>query len=272
MGEAAFTPLTDAERQAASAIPQDSGPQWQPIQPVPDGVDLTVPHHRLGSPSAIWRYVDANGRLLFAVARFDKGNGGKEFLPFSFCDDGDGERAWRWKGIPAPRPLYGLDQLGTSSGAPVLVVEGEKAADAARLLFPDHICVPSPNGSGSAAHADWSVLQGRQVVIWPDADQPGVRYSMDVTKQLMTAGALSVAVVDLPAAFAAAKLGWDLADALPDGLAISDVVAWWKVRRPLSQLQRSRCRAVMLCVLTDFTMRTRPTTTSHRCDCVGRSK
>ncbi|HXC13149.1 MAG TPA: hypothetical protein VNV39_09945 [Stellaceae bacterium] len=53
------------------------------------------------------------------------------------------------------------------------VVEGEKSADAAAQLPPDHVCLTSPNGSLAAAKANWKPLDGRNVVVWPDADEAG---------------------------------------------------------------------------------------------------
>jgi hypothetical protein len=73
-------------------------------------------HNRHGAPSVVWRYLDAAGALLFAVARFDKPDGGKEVLPYC-C----GPEGWRWKAPPDPSPLYGLDRLAARPGAPVLL-------------------------------------------------------------------------------------------------------------------------------------------------------
>jgi len=56
----------------------------------------------------------------------------------------------------------------------VIVCEGEKAADAAIELFPDHVAVTSPHGSQGAEKADWSPLSRRDVTIWPDADEAGI--------------------------------------------------------------------------------------------------
>jgi putative DNA primase/helicase len=86
-------------------------------------------------------------------------------------------REWRWLGFPKPRPLYGLDRLAARPKAPVVVTEGEKAADAAALLLLDHVAVTSPGGSKAAKAADWSPLAGRHVVIWPDNDAPGQAYA-----------------------------------------------------------------------------------------------
>jgi hypothetical protein len=96
----------------------------------------------------------------------------------------------------------------------VLIVEGEKTADAAADLFPDHVVITSPGGSRAAGKADWSPLKGRNMAIWPDADEPGRGYATDLAKLAGKAGAERVVVVDVPTTFPA---GWDLADAPPAG-------------------------------------------------------
>ena len=40
------------------------------------------------------------------------------------------------RALPSPRPLYNLDSLAASPEAPIVICEGEKAADAAARIFP----------------------------------------------------------------------------------------------------------------------------------------
>ena len=68
------------------------------------------------------------------------------------ASDGPGE--WRWKSWDVPRPLYGLDRLAAHPEVPVIIAEGEKAADAAGALLPRWVAVTSPEGSRAAAKAD----------------------------------------------------------------------------------------------------------------------
>ncbi len=117
---------------------------------------------------------------------------------------------------PAPRPLFGLDRLAARPDAPVLVVEGEKAADAATELFPGHACLSWQGGTNATAKADWTPLAGRSVAVWPDNDAPGRRAAEAVAAAVHPAGAARVAVVDVPRSW---PDGWDVADALPDGVA-----------------------------------------------------
>ena len=52
----------------------------------------------------------------------------------------DGREAWRLKHLPAPRPVFGLDQLAAEADAPVLIVEGAKKCAPAKLIFPEPCC------------------------------------------------------------------------------------------------------------------------------------
>ncbi len=190
--------LTLVEDGRPSPAPGSRDADWQPLVPVPD--DAREPRLEalgLGAPSKTWCYRDAEGRVLFYQRRFDSADGGKEFRPLAYCEHRTGKKAWIGKGLPTPHPLFGLHELATHPDAQVLVVEGEKTADAARLLFPDMIVVTSPSGANAAAKADWSPLADRHVVIWPDNDDPGRRYARVVAGLVHAAGAASVKIVEV---------------------------------------------------------------------------
>ena len=110
----------------------------------------------------MWLYHDAKGQFLGCVVRYDRPANGrpadKQVRTFTFCEGPDGKREWRCKGFPEPRPLYGLKYLAARRDAPVLVVEGEKAADAAAKRFDSYVVVTSPGGSNAARKADWTDL------------------------------------------------------------------------------------------------------------------
>jgi hypothetical protein len=201
---APFTPLPPAAED--DRAPADAAAVGLPAPPPLPG---TIRHPRLGVPAATWHYRDPAGALLFAVARFEKPDGGKEVLPLTCDRDG-----WSWRAPPAPRPLYGLDRLAARPEATVLVVEGEKTADAAATIFPDLVAITWPGGAMAATKADWGSLRGRDVVIWPDNDEAGRKAAAAVAQAARAAGAASVAVVQVPRDW---PDGWDLADPLPEG-------------------------------------------------------
>ena len=144
----------------------------------------------------VWHYSDD-----FIVCRFP----GKRIRPLTF----DGS-AWRWKSPAKPRPLCWARRR---ADAPVIIAEGEKAADAAAQLFPDHAVVTWPGGTSNVQHADWSALRGRTVTIWPDADDVGRKAAATLARILLGLGC-TVQIVRPPDTLAQ---GWDLADALAEG-------------------------------------------------------
>ena len=79
------------------------------------------------------------------------------------------------------KPLYGLPAVLQNPQATVWITEGEWCAD--HLVKPGVIAMTS-GSADSAAAADWSPLQNRRVIIWPDNDSAGFRYAQAVTEQL----------------------------------------------------------------------------------------
>jgi hypothetical protein len=124
-----------------------------------------------------------------------------------------GKIAWRWQALPAPRPLYNLDKLASNPTAFVILCEGEKAADAAAVLFPECVATTTLNGAHSPHKSDFSPLQGRNVWIWPDHDEPGYRYSEAVAARLKGVSA-EIKLLTIPDEH---PEGWDAANAAQEG-------------------------------------------------------
>src|SRR5690606_17618143 len=82
---------------------------------------------------------------------------------------------WAHGSYPEPRPLYRLDALTSRPNDQVLIVEGEKCADAAaRVMAGKPIVAASWMGGGKATgKTDWTPLKGRSVLVWPDNDEEG---------------------------------------------------------------------------------------------------
>jgi hypothetical protein len=129
-----------------------------------------------GELSAMWTYQNASGEPVGVIVRWDLPNGAKEIRPVSR----EGDRFYI-AGMSEPRPLYGLAELDGANS--VYVVEGEKAADAARAI--GLIATTSAHGSQSARKTDWTALAGKSVVILPDNDSAGEEYASEVRSILM---------------------------------------------------------------------------------------
>ena len=183
-----------------SAPAKSATPQWIAIQPIPAEAMNKCPakHRQHGVPSKVWIYRDAQGQPVMALYRFDLGpdEDGKQrkvFAPLTWCKRFDGQTTqWRWQGLQEPRPLLRLDELAQRADTPVVLCEGEKAADAAAELMPDHVATCWPNGSNSWHKADLTPLKGRTVVLWPDNDASGKTCMVAVELKLIELGAASV--------------------------------------------------------------------------------
>lgn len=188
--KAKFTP--DQRERRVSPPPPDA--------PAPDFL-----HRKMGVPSATWAYRDAGGKVLFHIARYDPPGEAKQILPYSWSPT---EGGWICKAWKAPRPLYGLDLLAAQPTKSVMVVEGEKAADAARRMVGNpYVVVTWPGGAKAADMADWTPLEGRSLLLWPDADEPGIE-AMEAIARRLVGKAASIKVLDVRGC----QIGWDAAD------------------------------------------------------------
>jgi len=190
-----------------------------------------VKHAKYGDPTAIYKYLSATSELLFYVLRYDfkdeDGKPAKELRPLSFTEDGK----WVFKGWPTPRPLYNLPAVQGSQS--ILIVEGEKAAEAAKLFAPPYMAVVTwPNGGNAWDKTDWSPIYGKPVTIWPDHDEPGRIASGKIAAHLLThcpeVEMISTVNDDLPD-------GWDAADS---GFKVGDFLSWHLARAKRIELPK----------------------------------
>lgn len=257
VGNTVASGVLPQQRQAAKKDPVE---EWKPITPVPEsaGDPPSVFSRRIGDgwqsmeASRRWAYRDSAGSLLGYVCRFELPEGGKDVLPQSFCiNTQTGEMRWKWMSFAKPRPIYGLDKLAKHPSAQVIVVEGEKACDKAQALFEEAlfrinksvqqgqksardllVVVSWPGGGKAVKHVDWSPLAGRNVGLWPDADQkpyvdthPKAGKLMPFIEQPGTVAMFAIAneivgkanTVKFITPPADVPDGFDLADELPEG-------------------------------------------------------
>lgn len=234
---------------APVAAPAQRTP-WVPLLPVPAHASpVPVAHPVRGRSDRMWLYRDAEGRVLGAVHRFTKSTGGKEIAPVVWARHAEnGKEEWRWMHWAAPRPLYGLERLALHRArggkVRVLVVEGEKCADAAHERLGELFAVLSWSGGGSAVgKADWTPVAGDdlEVTLFPDSDakrvpvskvagaedsdaerpllpaeaQPGMR-AMEEAAAILQAQGVASRIVVLPAPGVEPD-GWDIADMVAGG-------------------------------------------------------
>lgn len=230
---------------------------WKAIVPVPPHAPPPTFEHwerEAKDLERTWEY-RFDGRLYGHVVRFRTSDGGKEILPHTWCvdeSDGRGTCRWHWKQWEEPRPLYvPATLLSQDLSLPVVIVEGEKCAQAGhQLLGHEFDFVSWPGGGKAWPKAHWGWLMGRTVYLWPDRDakrfplsaherekgvdpntkpikpepkQPGVAAMAGIGSHLMVEHGCTVFRCRIPEpeveVFKGFPVqdGWDLADAIAQG-------------------------------------------------------
>jgi len=185
-------------------------------------------HFKHGKPAHSYVYRDDRGPL-FIVSRYELPDRKKQFVPWRWS-----KRGWQAKAAPIPRPLYNLDRLVANPGCSVLVVEGEKCAEAAQPMFPSTVVTTWPGGANAVQLADLEPLRGRLIAaVWPDADEAGLSAGKYIATRLAAMGCRidentpGVKLIDVRGQ----PDGWDLADAVDDGWTAEDILNWGRAHR-----------------------------------------
>lgn len=170
-------------------------------------------------------YHNKNGQVVFYTLRLQDKNDPKSkiVVPLSYGFNKHKPDRFIWS-LKKPdfeggkAPLYNCHLLQQLPQKPVLIVEGEKTADAGPNRFGnDYITISWMGGSGAAKRADWTQLAGRDVVIWPDNDAPGFKAADEIALCLKQVGVGSLRIVDKHVLAKEFPAKWDIADAHPTG-------------------------------------------------------
>lgn len=147
-------------------------------------------------PEAIYAYTDEHERLLFEKLRYP----GKKFRQRKLGEKGQ----WEYQLGNVRKPLYNLPSVVTANQ--VIVVEGEKDADnVARLNLSAldargwaKVAVTTNfDGAGKWDPKHSRYFTGKDVAIFPDFDEPGMRHAKLIAPAISDFAA-SVKVVQLP--------------------------------------------------------------------------
>lgn len=155
---------------------------------------------KIGPPVDAWEYRYQNGQPWAIVARHEK-DGKKSTPPYSYCEDG---KFHQGAPLKKDRPLYNIDKV--KEGCRILVVEGERCAS---VEVPGYVSISWMGGSAAVRLSDWKSLEGRAVIIWPDADASGLAAAHEIAGLLP-----SVEILDIQGK----PKGWDIYDAVKEGI------------------------------------------------------
>ncbi len=124
-----------------------------------------------GTVEAVYQYTNPDTDKIDMLVIRSQTAEGKTFRQASPCNGG-----FEMKAPEKPWPLYNRGRLQQADT--IVVVEGEECVRA--LHNYGVVATTSPAGAGKAEYADWSPLAGKNVVLWPDNDQPGRKHMQQV--------------------------------------------------------------------------------------------
>jgi hypothetical protein len=227
-----FSPLTEEElaAQAASGAAEKKRDPRPFVRSSPDAPPSPKTTLRGWRWVAGYMYRDANGapslyrERLERQSRTGKQKPEKTFMPHSLRH-GETGPAWVLEGFPDGEltPLLNLPDIHAYPEKPVVVVEGEKAVEAAGVIFGDTAVVTThPNGGSAWRKVDLGPIAARKILLWPDNDDPGKIWLNGLGTALLALGCeLSVVDVEMLIAIDGGARGgthdpegWDAADAV----------------------------------------------------------
>ena len=209
---------------------------WFPPNPKFQGGHVATLKHRKEPMSKIvktYDYCDEEGRLLYQVCRLEP----KTFIQrrphpmdrnewiYSLSGGNFVKSEGKWIAsengalhLDEVKPvLYGLPMLKHSKPEmPVLVVEGEKDADALRAL--GFLATCNSGGAGKWRLGYGGTLTPRRVVVFPDRDEVGMSHACNIVASAIAFGCSSVRLIRH-------GLGWE---GMPEH---SDVSDWLAIQR-----------------------------------------
>lgn len=123
-------------------------------------------------------YYNRDEQLIFYILRV--GDGDKKYIrPISLNSEGKYVLARPNAELPFRAEFF-------DPAKPTIVVEGEKAAEAAAKLAKKSNVLSWAGGAQSVTSTDWSILKGADVTLWPDNDKPGIKAMDELSNLLVT--------------------------------------------------------------------------------------
>ena len=202
----------------APQVVRDNGPVENPFK---QQFNANSPY------DAEYVYTNADGEVLVSVRRYNvkdaagnpvlntNGKPKKEFRPFI--------EGSPYSKFPDVRPLYNIPNVLASRR--VIWVEGEKCADALNAAGYTATCTIGGAGAltkRTATQYDFSPLQGKELILWPDNDQAGKKLADLIQDLALAAGVRSATMLTPPMG---KPDGWDASDAISEGFDIEEFVS-----------------------------------------------
>lgn len=148
-------------------------------------------------PEGLHVYDDANGEIIYFRIRLKNPNTGAKWIRPFHLDKIKQEYVMSEPPLIKNKPLYRLSVITKRPNDTVWIFEGETCVEAAEKL---NLLATTSGGATSANNADWTPIENRNVIIWPDNDNEGLQYSKDVINKLSNCSIhlVDISKLDLP--------------------------------------------------------------------------
>ncbi len=168
------------------------------------GLDITANKTLAG----VWTYHDITGKALLKISRYNTEKG-KVFYPYDLIS--------KKHALPAVRPLYNLPKIRQAQK--IIFAEGEKCAEA---ITQKGFCGTTALGGANTPldKTDFTPLSGKEVLIWPDNDVPGLNFATALYHHLRKLG-IKAKILEIPEG---KPTKWDAADAIKEGFDIKGFI------------------------------------------------
>ncbi len=164
-----------------------------------------------GKNEGYWEYKSFDGEFICYTVRTRDAETGKKLV-----------RPWTYKNnklVPGgiagkiERPIYNAQYLKQYPDKPILIVEGEKTAEAGMIFFPELITVTWLGGCQAVSKANWDFLKDKIVYLLPDNDKVGYEASEWIRDHIRDLAA-EVRFIDIKLLNLSEH--WDIADLLDE--------------------------------------------------------
>lgn len=184
------------------------------LENAPNPLEAIKFHEKyFGEYKTHWIFTDKKGFPLFLVARFFKDK--KSDRPFSLWTNGT-ETKWRSKNMEGILPLYNLPSFDQFQNLPILLVEGQKCAEAGKII-PGYISTAVYRAFDKT---DLEPMRGRTVYYWFDPDTSG-RAKLKKFQEIAKEMDIIVHPVHSPTG---KPPGWDVSDAIGESWGIDKIL------------------------------------------------
>lgn len=158
--------------------------------------------------------------LVFYIARYERNNqkdktqkNEKLLRPF-YESTNDNRWVCKRPDHLLPFPLYNITKIKNNND-PVLVVSGETCA---QQKVKGYNLITWQGGDNRIDESDWTPLINRNVIIWPDNDDSGLKAAYKIRDNYIN----HAVILDIPSKDK--KKGWDISDAVKDEIDIVEFI------------------------------------------------